>query len=91
MRLLMLGGTHFVGAAVVSDAARRGWDVTVFHRGQTGTAPDGVESVIGDRTDPDALARLAKREWDVVVDAWSAAPSVVRDSAEALSGAADST
>ncbi|MFD9256432.1 hypothetical protein ACFVZP_42825, partial [Streptomyces bottropensis] len=34
MRLLMLGGTEFVGRAVVEAALARGWEVTVFHRGR---------------------------------------------------------
>ncbi|MGW2713528.1 NAD-dependent epimerase/dehydratase family protein, partial [Streptomyces sp. NPDC001356] len=34
MRLLVLGGTEFVGRAVVEAALRRGWEVTVFHRGR---------------------------------------------------------
>ena len=36
MRLLVLGGTRFVGRAVVQDALDRGWDVTALHRGVTG-------------------------------------------------------
>ncbi|MEU9781636.1 SDR family oxidoreductase [Streptomyces phaeochromogenes] len=85
MRLLMLGGTEFVGRAVVEAALARGWDVTVFHRGRH-EPPAGVRSLHGDRTAPDGLAALAgsEEEWDVVVDTWSAAPRVVRDSARLL-------
>ncbi|MER6132283.1 SDR family oxidoreductase [Streptomyces sp. NPDC001815] len=83
MRLLMLGGTEFVGRAVVEAALGRGWDVTVFHRGRH-APPAGVTSLHGDRTDPDGLAALAEGEWDVVVDTWSAAPRVVRDAARLL-------
>lgn len=85
MRLLMLGGTEFVGRAVVEAALARGWDVTVFHRGRH-EPPAGVRSLHGDRTSPDGLAALAgtEEEWDVVVDTWSAAPRVVRDSARLL-------
>lgn len=83
MRLLILGGTEFVGRAVVESALGRGWDVTVFHRGRH-AAPDGVAELLGDRTAPDGLAALAEGEWDVVVDTWSAAPSVVRDAARLL-------
>ncbi|MFC8196036.1 SDR family oxidoreductase [Streptomyces sp. NPDC057298] len=83
MRLLMLGGTEFVGRAVVEAALGRGWDVTVFHRGRH-APPAGVTSLHGDRTAPDALAALAEGEWDVVVDTWSAAPRVVRDAARLL-------
>ncbi|WP_328496758.1 SDR family oxidoreductase [Streptomyces sp. NBC_00414] len=83
MRLLMLGGTEFVGRAVVEAALGRGWDVTVFHRGRH-DPPAGVRSLHGDRTEPDGLAALAEGEWDLVVDTWSGAPHVVRDSARLL-------
>ncbi|MFD3500520.1 SDR family oxidoreductase [Streptomyces sp. NPDC058676] len=88
MRLLMLGGTEFVGRAVVEAALGRGWEVTVFHRGRH-EPPTGVRSLHGDRTAPDGLAALAEGEWDVVVDTWSAAPRVVRDSARLLRGRAE--
>ncbi|MFF4354507.1 SDR family oxidoreductase [Streptomyces sp. NPDC001530] len=85
MRLLMLGGTEFVGRAAVEAALGRGWDVTVFHRGRH-EPPAGVRSLLGDRTVPDGLAALADGEWDVVVDTWSAAPRAVRDTARLLAG-----
>jgi 2'-hydroxyisoflavone reductase len=87
MRLLMLGGTHFAGRAVVEAALGRGWDVTVFHRGQH-EPPAGARSLLGDRTAPDGLAALAEGEWDAVVDTWSAAPRAVRDTARLLRGRA---
>ncbi|MET7615357.1 NAD-dependent epimerase/dehydratase family protein [Streptomyces sp. NPDC005408] len=85
MRLLILGGTEFVGRAVVESALARGWEVTVFHRGRH-EAPAGVATLLGDRTAPDGLAALAEGAWDVVVDTWSAAPSAVRDAARLLAG-----
>ncbi|MEU0197495.1 MULTISPECIES: NAD-dependent epimerase/dehydratase family protein [unclassified Streptomyces] len=89
MRLLMLGGTEFAGRPVVEAALRRGWEVTVFHRGRH-AAPPGVRSLHGDRTAPGGLAALAEDpgEWDVVVDTWSAAPRAVRDAARLLRGRA---
>ncbi|KUO23113.1 NAD-dependent epimerase/dehydratase family protein [Streptomyces dysideae] len=87
MRLLMLGGTHFAGRAVVEAALGRGWDVTVFHRGQH-EPPAGARSLLGDRTAPEGLAALAEGEWDAVVDTWSAAPRAVRDTARLLRGRA---
>ncbi|NEA00289.1 NAD-dependent epimerase/dehydratase family protein, partial [Streptomyces sp. SID10116] len=73
MRLLMLGGTEFVGRAVTEAALARGWDVTVFHRGHH-APPEGTRAVHGDRTAEGGLDALADGEWDVVVDTWSAAP-----------------
>ncbi|MFC8345258.1 SDR family oxidoreductase [Streptomyces sp. NPDC057280] len=84
MRLLMLGGTEFVGRAVVEAALGRGWDVTVFHRGRHAPVT-GVRSLHGDRTAPDRLTALAGTDtWDAVVDTWSAAPRAVRDAARLL-------
>ncbi|MFF7591488.1 NAD-dependent epimerase/dehydratase family protein [Kitasatospora purpeofusca] len=85
MRLLLLGGTEFVGRAVAEAALERGWEVTVFHRG-THAAPAGARVLHGDRTAEGGLAALAEGEWDAVVDTWSAAPSAVRDSARLLAG-----
>ncbi len=87
MRLLMLGGTGFVGRAIVEEALARSWSVTVLHRG-TRPTPDGAAVLHGDRTAPDGLTALADGEWDVVVDTWSARPSVVRDAASALAARA---
>jgi 2'-hydroxyisoflavone reductase len=89
MRLLVLGGTEFVGRAVATAAAGRGWEVTVFHRGR-GEPPAGVRSLHGDRTAPDGLAALAADggTWDAVVDTWSAAPRPVREAARLLRGRA---
>ncbi|RFS86743.1 NAD-dependent epimerase/dehydratase family protein [Actinomadura spongiicola] len=86
MKILLLGGTEFVGRAIAEDALARGWDVTVFHRGHH-EPPQGVASLRGDRTAEDGLRALATDEtWDAVVDTWSAAPSVVRDAVNLLSG-----
>ncbi|MFB7473402.1 NAD-dependent epimerase/dehydratase family protein [Kitasatospora sp. NPDC056184] len=85
MRLLLLGGTEFVGRAVAEAALERGWEVTVFHRG-THAAPSGARVLHGDRKAEGGLAALAEGEWDAVVDTWSAAPSAVRDSARLLAG-----
>ncbi|MFF3641926.1 NAD-dependent epimerase/dehydratase family protein [Streptomyces sp. NPDC002564] len=88
MRLLMLGGTEFVGRAVTEAALARGWEVTVFHRGSR-AAPAGARVVHGDRLADDGLAGLAGGEWDAVVDTWSAAPRVVRAAARLLAGRAE--
>ncbi|MFI6943137.1 NAD-dependent epimerase/dehydratase family protein [Streptomyces sp. NPDC050418] len=85
MKLLLLGGTEFAGRAVAERAVARGWDVTVFHRGNH-SVPDGVTSLHGDRTAEGGLGALADGEWDAVVDTWSKAPYAVRDSARLLKG-----
>ncbi|NYE10173.1 NAD-dependent epimerase/dehydratase family protein [Actinomadura citrea] len=85
MRLLMLGGTEFVGRAITEEALARGWDVTVFHRGRH-EPPQGVASLRGDRTAEGGLKALEDGEWDAVVDTWSGAPFVVRETARLLDG-----
>jgi 2'-hydroxyisoflavone reductase len=88
-KVLVLGGTDFVGPAVVGAARARGDDVTIFHRGQTGSAPDGVHVIHGDRTNPADLNAVTGQHWDTVVDAWSRAPRVVLEAARTLEPHAD--
>lgn len=67
--VLVLGGSWFLGRTVVSEALARGWSVTTFRRGVTGTDVLGVDLVRGDRTSAADLDRLAKSgPWDLVVD-----------------------
>lgn len=89
MRLLVLGGTRFVGRAVIDDALSRGWEVTAVHRGLTGTPPAGVRVRQADRTSEAALtAALGDGSWDAVVDTWSGAPATAGLAARLLSGRA---
>jgi 2'-hydroxyisoflavone reductase len=86
VRLLVLGGTKFLGRHAVDSALAAGHDVTIFTRGQTNPElfPE-VEHLVGDR-DGD-LDALAGRSWDGVVDTSGYVPRVVRQSAELLRGA----
>src|SRR4051794_6629118 len=87
MHLLVLGGTRFVGRSVVLAALERGWEVTALNRGVTGSLPDGVRPLVADRTDPGQLAESVQaREFDAVLDTWSAAPRVVQIAAQRLKG-----
>ncbi|MBI1377714.1 MAG: reductase [Frankiales bacterium] len=86
MRLLVLGGTQFVGHALVAEALARGWDVTVANRGLSGPPAPGVTAVVLDRTQPGAFDVLGDATYDLVADTWAGAPSVVRDAARALAG-----
>ncbi|MGZ5045766.1 MAG: NAD-dependent epimerase/dehydratase family protein [Usitatibacter sp.] len=82
MRILILGGTVFLGRALTDAALARGHRVTHFNRGRS-SAPDArVETVTGDRTQ--SLEALAGREWDAVVDTSGYLPQVVGKSARAL-------
>jgi len=83
MRILVLGGTQFLGRHVVDAALGKGHDVTLFNRGQTRPElfPD-VEKLRGDR-DGD-LGALAGRRFDAVVDTSGYIPRVVRATLAAL-------
>ncbi|MFG2113603.1 NAD-dependent epimerase/dehydratase family protein [Streptomyces sp. NPDC048718] len=90
MKVLVIGGTVFLGRAFVDEALRRGHEVTLFNRGRSGETPVGVESVRGDREDEGALAALVEgRRWDWVVDTCGFEPRVVRRSVRALAGHAE--
>ena len=89
MRLLVLGGTQYVGHAAVAEGLARGWDVTVANRGRSGPPQDGVRAVVLDRTRPGAFDALRDQRFDVVLDTWSSAPSAVRDAARALGPSTD--
>lgn len=87
MRILVIGGTVFVGRAIVDAALAAGHEVTRFHRGQTRAEASGtVETIRGDRDG--GLDALAGRTWDVVIDTCGYVPRVVRASAEFLRNAA---
>lgn len=86
-KILILGGTGFLGPATVAAAQARGHELTLFNRGRTrpGLFPN-VETLLGDR-DPDkgdGLKALAGRQWDVVIDNSGYFPRQVKASAELL-------
>ncbi len=86
-RLLVLGGTKFVGRALVEAALDRGYEVTLFNRGLTN--PELFEGVVeklhGDRNAD--LGALGGRTWDSVVDVAAYHPAVVQRSLDVLGGA----
>lgn len=85
MRLLVLGGSWFLGRAVVEGALARGWSVTVFRRGKSGDTPAAAELVRGDRGNPEDLARLAESgPWHSVVDTSGYVPRSVLAAARVL-------
>ena len=88
MKLLIIGGTQFVGRHIVEAALGRGHDVTLFHRGATnpGLFPSAAE-IHGDR-DGD-LEKLGEGPWDAVIDTCGYVPRVVLASAEYLEDKVD--
>ena len=83
MKLLILGGTRFLGRHLVVSALVRRHEVTLFNRGKSN--PDlipKVQTIRGDREKD--LAQLAGHRWDAVIDTCGYIPRIVRISAEAL-------
>jgi nucleoside-diphosphate-sugar epimerase len=84
MRILILGGTSFVGRAITEDALRSGAEVTLFGRGKTGTDLfGGIPRLIGDRDTGD-YAALREGSWDAVVDVCGYVPRHVGQAMDAL-------
>jgi 2'-hydroxyisoflavone reductase len=83
LKLLILGGTKFLGRAIADTALAAGHELALFNRGETNPAlyPE-AEKLRGDR-DGD-LSALAGRRWDAVIDPSGYVPRVVRASAELL-------
>ncbi len=86
MRILVLGGTAWVGREVAARASAAGHDVVCVARGESGEPADGVRLVRADRDRPYALEPFAADSWDAVVDV-SRQPGQVRRAAEALAHA----
>ena len=83
MKILIIGGTRFLGRHLVDSALARGHEVTLFNRGKSN--PDlflNIETVIGDREHD--LDKLAGREWDAVIDTSGYVPRIVSLSARSL-------
>src|SRR3954452_9426349 len=74
LRILVLGGTVFLGRHVADAARARGHEVTIYSRGRHGRAPEGVDHVIGDRAD---VTPLKGRTWDAAIDASGYEPAPV--------------
>ena len=87
-RLLILGGTGFIGPHMVRYAVERGHEVTIFTRGRNQPdLPDGVEHLVGDRNDDHTA--LEGRTWDVVLDNNAQDYRWVQKSTELLADAVD--
>lgn len=88
MKLLIIGGTRFLGRALVDTAVARGHTVTLFNRGKSN--PDlyaNVEMIVGDRDG--GLGGLQGQTWDAVIDTCGYVPRLVCDAAELLKDAVD--
>jgi 2'-hydroxyisoflavone reductase len=89
LRILVLGGTGFIGPHQVRHAVARGHRVTLFNRGRTNPGlfkgMTGIEELIGDRApNPGNYDALKTGEWDVVIDNPTTRPRWVREAAAAV-------
>ena len=86
MRILILGGTGFIGPHLVKHAVARGHKVSIFTRGRRDDSmlPDEVERLVGDRNGQ--LGALEGKKWDAVFDDSATNPDWVRQSAALLKG-----
>ncbi|HEX6650735.1 MAG TPA: NAD-dependent epimerase/dehydratase family protein, partial [Pyrinomonadaceae bacterium] len=88
MKLLIIGGTRFLGRHVLTAAVAHDHEVTLFNRGrQLSEFSKDVETIQGDRNTD--LSKLQGRRWDAVVDTCGMLPRAVRATAEALSDSVD--
>src|SRR5437773_97045 len=72
MKILILGGTRFLGRAFVEEALNRGHEGTLFNRGTNKEVFPEVEQLIGDRNDD--VSSLENRKWDMVIDTCGFSP-----------------
>ena len=85
MRILVIGGTVFLGRAFTDAALAAGHEIVHFNRGQSSPPDTRVERIAGDRTDVASLRKAsAAAPWDAVMDTSGYLPQVVRRSAAAL-------
>ncbi|BAS58439.1 MULTISPECIES: NAD-dependent epimerase/dehydratase family protein [Leptolyngbya] len=68
MRILIMGGTRFIGVYLTQLLVQQGHDVTLFNRGNKPAPVEGVKQVTGDRTNADDLKQLASLDFDAVFD-----------------------
>lgn len=87
MRLLVLGGTAWLGSEIVRDAVARGHDVTAVARGETGAVPDGATFVRADRTVPGSLDAVPG-DFDAAIDV-TRQPGQLRAAVSALADRVD--
>ena len=85
LNILILGGTYFVGPAIVNAALANHHKVTLFNRGITPQLFSEIKLITGDREQgPEAYETQQKEKWDVVIDVWPEHSKLVDEATSAL-------
>lgn len=88
MKILIIGGTKFLGRHLITAAQARRHDITLFHRGRHASEGiENVEEIFGDRNDD--LAKLKNQRWDACIDTCGYLPQTVKKSSEMLKDAVE--
>lgn len=82
MKVLILGGTRFLGRALVEEALKRGHEVTLFNRGNNSDVFPDVEQLTGDRNGD--VSQLENRKWDAVMDTCGMTPLQIKKIADVI-------
>lgn len=85
LKVLILGGTNFLGPHLVYELQEHGHEVTLFNRGNQDIHFENIEQLQGDRDGN--LEALKGKHWDIVIDTSGHLPRLVEDSAKILSSA----
>ncbi len=83
LKVLILGGTTFLGPHLIQELQQKGHEVTIFSRGNQSVGFSNVEKLQGDRDGN--IEALRGRTWDAVIDTSGHLPRIVRDSSSLLS------
>jgi 2'-hydroxyisoflavone reductase len=87
MKILVIGGTRFLGRFIVEEAIRQGHEVTLFNRGSQSDLFPQVECIVGDRNKD--LALLEAGKWDVAIDTCGYTPQALAESTQVLADKVD--
>ena len=89
MKILVLGGSIFIGRHIVETALARGHEVSIFNRGsQEDIFGNQIEKLVGDRRKD--LSALQSKHWDIVIDTSGYVPSAVSSTAQLFAGKIES-
>ncbi|HYK75088.1 MAG TPA: NAD-dependent epimerase/dehydratase family protein [Pseudoneobacillus sp.] len=84
MKILIIGGTRFLGRFLVEEGQKRNHEITLFNRGTNKDVFPNVEQVFGDRNQVQDLEQLKGRKWDAVIDTCGYLPQTLDKSIQVI-------